>query len=100
MINSRMDISLLGLDVFFFTSGFLVTSSLMRRPHVIEFLFARVLRIFPALLVVQILTVFGLGLLLTTLPCPGRVSEEPANLYAGIVGAQPIDDLSEVADGA
>ena len=65
-----MDISLLALDVFFFTSGFLVTSSLMNRQHLIEYVFARVLRIYPALLVMQLLTVFGLGLFLTTLPWP------------------------------
>ena len=70
MINARMDISLLALDVFFFTSGFLVTSSLMNRQHLIEYVFARVLRIYPALLVMQLLTVFGLGLFLTTLPWP------------------------------
>ena len=70
MVNARMDISLLALDVFFFTSGFLVTSSLMNRKHLVEFVFARVLRIYPALLVMQLLTVFGLGLFLTTLPWP------------------------------
>jgi peptidoglycan/LPS O-acetylase OafA/YrhL len=67
-ISSSIDMSSLAVDVFFVTSGFLVTSSLLRRQHPIEFVWARVLRIYPALLVMQFLTVFGLGLCFTTLP--------------------------------
>ena len=67
-ISPHIDISRLAVDVFFVTSGFLVTASLLRRPNTIEFLWARALRIYPALLVMQFLTVFGLGLFLTTIP--------------------------------
>ncbi len=56
------------VDIFFVASGFLVTASLLVRQSAIEFIWARALRIFPALLVMLLLTVFGLGLLLTTLP--------------------------------
>jgi len=50
------------LDVFFITSGFLVTASLLARQSTVEFVWARVLRVFPALFVMLVLTVFGLGL--------------------------------------
>lgn len=44
------------VDVFFVTSGYLVTASVMRRP-VVEFVAARMLRIYPALIVAVSLTV-------------------------------------------
>jgi peptidoglycan/LPS O-acetylase OafA/YrhL len=57
----------IGVEIFFVTSGFLVTSSLLTRKDAGEFLWARILRIYPALLVMVVLTVFGLGLFFTTL---------------------------------
>ncbi|MEC1524807.1 acyltransferase [Neobacillus niacini] len=53
--------------VFFVTSGFLITQSYDRSKNLAKFLRARILRIFPALIVVVILTTFVLGPLLTTL---------------------------------
>jgi peptidoglycan/LPS O-acetylase OafA/YrhL len=58
----------ISVDVFFLTSGFLVTSSLISKKSLIEFMVARTLRIFPALLTMLALTVFGLGLYFTTTP--------------------------------
>ncbi len=58
----------IAVDIFFVTSGFLVTSSLLIRRSAAHFLRARVLRIFPALIVAQLLTVFILGTWLTSLP--------------------------------
>jgi peptidoglycan/LPS O-acetylase OafA/YrhL len=58
----------IAVDVFFITSGFLVTASLLGRKSVIEFIWARVLRIFPALLIMLLLTVFVLGVFFTSLP--------------------------------
>ena len=54
------------VDVFFLTSGFLVTASLLARRGVVAFAWARALRIFPALWVMLALTVFGLGLAVTS----------------------------------
>ena len=68
---SSLNISFLAVDVFFVTSGFLVTASLLKRQNIMEFVLARVLRIYPALLVMQFLVVFGLGLFFTT---AGRTS--------------------------
>lgn len=56
----------MAVDAFFIISGFLVTGSLLSRKSAIQFLAARVLRIYPALAMVNILTVFVLGLWLTT----------------------------------
>jgi putative flippase GtrA len=58
---------LLGVQIFFVISGFLVAQSFANKPHIIEFLAARVLRIFPGLLVALLFTVL-LGSFMTTLP--------------------------------
>ena len=58
----------MAVDVFFVTSGFLVAGSLVNRGEVIAFLWARALRIYPAIWVMLILTVFVLAPALTTLP--------------------------------
>ncbi|MFZ6872943.1 acyltransferase family protein [Undibacterium sp. Di27W] len=55
------------VDVFFIVSGMLVTASLMSRQSVIDYVCARVLRIFPALTVMLLLTVFVLGPCFTSL---------------------------------
>lgn len=58
----------MAVDVFFVASGFLVTGSLVNRGSLIAFLWARTLRIYPALWVMLALTVFVLAPALTTLP--------------------------------
>jgi peptidoglycan/LPS O-acetylase OafA/YrhL len=62
------NLGLLAVDVFFIASGFLVTGSLLSRQSVPAFLWARALRIYPALIVVVLLSVFVLGPCLTTAP--------------------------------
>jgi peptidoglycan/LPS O-acetylase OafA/YrhL len=57
----------LAVDVFFVISGFLVAASVQRNP-LREFLIARALRIYPALVVCILLSVCVLGPLLTTAP--------------------------------
>ena len=58
----------MAVDVFFITSGFLVSASLLTRRSIPEYLCARALRIFPAMLVVTGLTVFCLGVCFTDIP--------------------------------
>ena len=58
----------IAVDVFFLTSGFLVTASLLARQSALGFAWARALRILPALWVMLALTVFGLGLAVTSSP--------------------------------
>jgi peptidoglycan/LPS O-acetylase OafA/YrhL len=55
----------IAVEVFFLISGFLITAS-MARSSLRHYLWARVLRIFPALAVCIILSTFVLGPLLTT----------------------------------
>lgn len=56
----------IAVDLFFITSGFLITSSYLARGNLIAFVWARFLRIYPALIVAIFLTVFGLGVLFTS----------------------------------
>lgn len=58
----------MGLDMLFVTSGFLVTASLVGRQDLIAYLWARILRVYPGLLVMLVLTVFLLAPALTSLP--------------------------------
>jgi peptidoglycan/LPS O-acetylase OafA/YrhL len=58
----------MAVDVFFVTSGFLVTGSLVNRGQVVAYLWARALRIYPAIWAMLVLTVFVLAPALTTLP--------------------------------
>jgi peptidoglycan/LPS O-acetylase OafA/YrhL len=56
----------IAVDVFFVTSGFLVTASLLRLDDFRAFVRARALRIFPALIVMSVLLTFVLGPWFTT----------------------------------
>lgn len=92
----------IAVDVFFITSGFLVTASVLTRHNVASFVRARALRIFPALWVMLLLTVFGLGALATSLPAMVYLSLPDTYHYlaknaALITGV--IYDLPGVFDG-
>ena len=58
----------LAVEIFFLVSGYLITRSLMQRDNLIDFAEARVLRIFPALIICCAISTFLLGVLVTTLP--------------------------------
>ena len=62
-----MSLGVLGLDIFFFVSGFLVTASLLIRKEIFAFAWARFLRIYPALFVAVIFSV-SVGAYFTSLP--------------------------------
>lgn len=76
-----MTMGSIAVDVFFITSGFLVTSSLMGRKSIVEFAWARVLRVFPALLVMLLLTVFVLGVYFSELPALQYLSSAKTYVY-------------------
>ena len=65
-----MTIGDFAVDAFFVTSGFLVTASLANRQAASEFIWARVLRIYPAILVMLVLTVLVAGPWLTSFSIP------------------------------
>lgn len=82
-LETLLHFSLGGLAVygFFAISGFLVTQSLVQRADVISYFQARVLRIFPGLAVVLLLTVVVLGPAVTTEGLPQYVSEPKTWTY-------------------
>ena len=54
--------------MFFSISGYLITASMLGSKNALDYLFKRALRIFPALALVTILSVFVLGTAVTTIP--------------------------------
>jgi len=57
----------IAVHIFFITSGFLVTASLVNRADMLVFIKARALRIIPGLLVANLFTVFVIGSVYTTM---------------------------------
>lgn len=63
-----IDSGAFAVDVFFVISGFLVSKSYLKSRRVLSYLSARVLRIFPGLLVAVMFNVFVVGAIFTDLP--------------------------------
>ncbi len=76
-----MSLGSIAVDLFFIASGFLVTGSLLQRQSLREYLLARVLRIYPALFMVVLLTVFVLGAFFTSLPLTSYYSDSQIYFY-------------------
>jgi peptidoglycan/LPS O-acetylase OafA/YrhL len=75
----RSSFGVLGVEIFFAISGFLVTASWLSDPRPRAFLAKRGLRILPALIVTVAVSAFLLGPLLTTL-APGGYARAPGTL--------------------
>ena len=60
----------LAVDIFFITSGFLITGSVLSRKSPLAFIWARVMRIYPALIVAMLFCVCVVGAYFTTFPLP------------------------------
>lgn len=60
------DIPPIGLWIFFVIAGYLLTASWSRRPHLMRYVSARVLRVFPGLFVALLLSVLVFGMIATT----------------------------------
>jgi peptidoglycan/LPS O-acetylase OafA/YrhL len=60
----------IAVDVFFLVSGFMIAGSYLRRQHLVNFLWARILRIFPAYLFCLVLCAYLLGAIYTTTRLP------------------------------
>jgi peptidoglycan/LPS O-acetylase OafA/YrhL len=56
----------IAVDIFFIVSGFLVTGSFHRRQHLIDFIWARFIRIMPAYAACLLLSAFLIGPLFST----------------------------------
>lgn len=55
-----------GVKLFFLVSGFLITASWLRDPHLVRFVVKRLLRVMPALIAVVALTALVLGPIIST----------------------------------
>jgi peptidoglycan/LPS O-acetylase OafA/YrhL len=75
----RSSLGVLGVEIFFAISGFLVTASWLSDPRPRAFLAKRGLRILPALIVTVGVSAFLLGPLLSTL-APGGYARAPGTL--------------------
>ena len=71
----------LAVKFFFFLSGLVVTNSLIRKAAFVPFLVARIVRIFPALIVCVLITALAVGPLLTTLPARAYFSDPGTASY-------------------
>lgn len=60
----------IAVDIFFVTSGYLVTASIVRGANARDFVFNRILRIFPGLIVAVFLTTLVCSFWFTTLTFP------------------------------
>ena len=69
------------VDLFFVASGLLVCGSLVSKQSLLDYFCARVLRIFPALLVMLLLTVLVLGPYFTELPLAMYLMSAETLLY-------------------
>src|SRR5581483_536908 len=71
----------IGVKIFFVVSGYLVAQSWLRDRNLVRFVCRRVLRIFPALAAVVLLTVAVLGPVMTSLPLAAYFSAPAVPLY-------------------
>jgi peptidoglycan/LPS O-acetylase OafA/YrhL len=66
-LQSKLAASGIGLCIFFFISGYFVSKSAVETKGVFYFLKKRIYRIYPALIIIVLLTVFVLGPIFSTL---------------------------------
>src|SRR5215475_7895409 len=84
-LTGILDLGTAAVIAFFVISGLLVTRSALLSATLRRFVRARLLRIWPALILTAVVTAFLLGAIATTLPL-GRYFREPDTwLYAGLV---------------
>jgi peptidoglycan/LPS O-acetylase OafA/YrhL len=66
--EAAWDLGAAAVNAFFAISGYLVMGSWERDPHVVRFLWRRIVRIFPALIAAVFLSALVIGLASTSLP--------------------------------
>jgi len=71
----------LAVFVFFATSGFFITGSFVRSASARDFIMARVLRLFPGLIVSIVLVALVMGPLVTALPVGQYLSDPDTGLF-------------------
>ena len=71
----------LAVDTFFIISGYLVTGSLFHRGKLSSFLWARILRIYPAVIINSLFCVFFIGILFTSFPIADYLTSSKTYSY-------------------
>jgi len=61
-----LSIGSIAVAVFFIISGFLINKSIIKSPDLLTYFYSRVLRIYPALIAITLISVFIVGPLLTS----------------------------------
>lgn len=84
--------------VFFILGGFLVTQSYLRNDNAITFLKARILRLFPALIVVIFITIFIIGPIFSSLSFEEYFSSTDTYKYFSNCYLRFVDTLPGVFD--
>jgi peptidoglycan/LPS O-acetylase OafA/YrhL len=79
--KGRTTLGELAVDVFFVTSGFLVTGSLFRSSGLLDFAWRRVVRICPALIFVVLLTILVIGPTYSTISAFSYISSPTTYAY-------------------
>lgn len=69
------------VSIFFAISGFLIVESWIRRPHLRDFLWARAIRIMPALAVMLVVTILFLGFFLGAQPISAFLEQQKTLKY-------------------
>ncbi|UAY53516.1 acyltransferase family protein [Ferruginibacter albus] len=84
LLNGALEASGVGLTIFFFISGYFITKSATETHSVLLFLKKRALRIYPALIVLVVLSIFLAGPLLTSLSLGEYFTSKETWLYLGV----------------
>lgn len=93
-------VAVLGLIIFFVISGFLITYSFDRNPHLLRFVRARVLRLCPALAVSAVLVAFALGPIMTSMSLRDYFDvARPDGPYRYLLGSLSLFFTTQVIDG-
>jgi len=79
--GGQVHFSFVGLSIFFCISGYLIAKSAVKSPTVINYLWKRLLRIQPLLLVTCFFTIFFVGPLFTGLPLKDYFSNTETYTY-------------------
>jgi peptidoglycan/LPS O-acetylase OafA/YrhL len=90
LTGDQMTFGTLGVSIFFMISGFLILQSFTHSKTIGHYALSRILRIFPALIVLVLLTVFVLGSLVTQLPLANYLSHAGTYDYLKTVFLFPV----------
>ncbi|MEH6625339.1 MAG: acyltransferase [Motiliproteus sp.] len=85
----------IAVDVFFITSGFLVTRSLLYRKDVVEFAVSRMLRIYPGL-IVAVLFCLAIGATESSVPVIAFITDKQTWTFAAYNSSIFITDYQEL----